>query len=129
MALQAAILLALLYASYVAKKKDFRKHCSVMLVATVLNTASILFVMAPSFIGFMSMLRPSDLSQPIIATSVIHSMIGMIAWVLSVLIILRMKRLIPLLPGFRLMKNVMLTTLILWLVAMFLGAYIYARIY
>ena len=128
MLLQVFIFAILIYGTYIVKKKDFKKHCPLLTLAVALNAISIIFVMGPSFVTMVTALQFSAFLQPLVLISTFHSVIGVIVEVLGMLVILRMKNVIPVIPGFRNMKETMVLTMRMWLIAMILGIYIYVKI-
>ena len=128
MLLQIFIFAILIYGTYIVKKKDFKKHCPLLTLAVALNAISILVVMGPSFIAMVTGLQFSAFLDPLVLISTFHSVIGVIVEVLGMLVILRMKNMIPAIPGFRNIKGIMVLTMRMWFIAMILGIYIYVKI-
>jgi hypothetical protein len=117
--------LTLLFGSLGLKgRKKFRQHGITMLIAVVLHTISILAVMIPSFAAIGS----ANLAATISTIASVHGITGIIAEVFGVWIVASW-RLRASLQYCAPKKNLMRLTLILWLVALFLGILLYLHFY
>jgi hypothetical protein len=122
--LQIAIPVLLLVSLGLKWKKKFREHGVIMLIAVVLHSISIFGVMGPSF----GVITSGGFSATVSAITYIHGIAGIIAEVLGVWIIVSW-RLRTSLQYCAPKKKLMLTTLISWLIALFLGTLIYLHFY
>lgn len=54
LAVQTALMMAVFVAAYLAKKKNFSKHCTIMRAAVALQIIAIIAIMLPSMIGYIT---------------------------------------------------------------------------
>lgn len=106
-----------------AKKKDFKIHKKTMIIATLLNFASLFIVMLPSLYAIISGISFATISS-ISFIIIFHHSIGLITLVLASLVILR--------GCSSIVKNtriLMIAIFTLWSIVYFLGIYIYVMFY
>ena len=121
------VVLGLLIFAYALRgKKKFRQHGITMLAAVVLHFITILSVMIESFLGFSSS-GYIDLANLTVLTILIHAFIGTIAAVLGVWLVASWHLQVNMQMCFA-RKKIMLTTLTLWLTAIFLGIILYVSV-
>lgn len=107
-------------------KRRYIAHGTVMGIALVLNTVSILIVMVPSFLSDPSLFE--SLSSPLPLT-IIHITIGSLAEALGIYLVTAWGLSIHDIEGCIKRKRIMLVTIFLWLANLILGAYVYAILY
>ncbi|MBN1244144.1 hypothetical protein JXA31_00960 [Candidatus Bathyarchaeota archaeon] len=122
--LQIAVLILLFGSLGLKGRKKLRQHGITMLIAVVLHTISILAVMIPSF----GVITSGDFPVLISAIAYVHGITGIIAEVFGVWIIATW-RLRTSLQYCAPKKKLMRLTLILWLIALFLGILLYLHFY
>ena len=121
--LQTIAYIILLAGFIFAKKKDFKIHKKTMIIATLLNFASLFIVMLPSLYAIISGISFATISS-ISFIIIFHHSIGLITLVMASLVILR--------GCSSIVKNtriLMITIFTLWSLSYFLGIYIYSMFY
>jgi uncharacterized membrane protein YozB (DUF420 family) len=123
------VILILLFGSVGLKgKKKFRQHGITMLLAVVLHTITILLVMIPSFVSGFIPYFSTNISDAVSIIAIVHGAAGILAEVLGVLIV-AFWRLQKSLQYCAPRKKLMRVTLILWLIALFVGVLLYIILY
>ena len=122
------VILAILLIGFAFKRRGkFLLHGATMLVVVVLNFVSFLLVMGPS----LRSLEPSIVAYPLYnlsLTAVAHGILGALAEVLGILLVVSwgLRKDTQRCVGKR---KVMRVTLVLWVVALLLGIFLYAALY
>jgi len=122
------VILAILLIGFAFKRRGkFLLHGATMLVVVVLNFVSFLLVMGPS----LRSLEPSIVAYPLYNLSLIavaHGIFGALAEVLGILLVVSwgLRRSTERCVGKR---KAMRVTLVLWVVALLLGIFLYAVLY
>ncbi|MDH7563329.1 MAG: DUF420 domain-containing protein [Candidatus Bathyarchaeota archaeon] len=125
-ALQIAILVILSASMGFKRKKKYRQHGALTLIATVLNLFSFLLVMLPSALG-----KEIVQTQPFHAVSVAilsHSVVGAVTVLLSVWLVAAWRLRSETKDCFK-RKNLMRATIALWMLSLVLGFLVYAYLY
>lgn len=123
------VILVLLFGSVGLKgRKKFRQHGMTMLLAVVLHTITILLVMMPSFVSGFIPYFSTNISDAVSIIAIVHGATGILAEVLGVWIVTSW-RLRKSLQYCTPRKKLMRFTLILWLIALFLGILLYIVLY
>jgi uncharacterized membrane protein YozB (DUF420 family) len=104
----------------------YATHGTVMSIALILDTVSILIVMVPSFLSNPSLFE--NLSNPLPLT-IIHITLGSLAEVFGIFLVTAWALSIHNIEGCVKRKRIMLVTIFLWLVNLILGVYVYALLY
>lgn len=122
-AVQVLLLFLLFAAVYLAKKKRFDKHCTVIRIAVLVQIIAIIAVMLPSLPGYLKSEHFGILFE---SEALIHHASGLLVIVLWIYINLMFGKVIgmPRKPAL-----FMRTAFILWMLAFLLGLHMYARIY
>jgi uncharacterized membrane protein YozB (DUF420 family) len=121
------VILALLIVSVGLKqKKRFRPHGMLMAAAVVLHLISVLIVMIPSFEAIV--FTVTGLSQTIVAFSVVHGVLGLVALVLGIWIVVAW-RFRQSLQYCTPKKRIMDATFTSWIIALVLGIALYFILY
>jgi uncharacterized membrane protein YozB (DUF420 family) len=123
------VILVLLFGSVGLKgRKKFRQHGMTMLLAVVLHTITILLVMIPSFVSGFIPYFSTNISDTVSIIAIVHGAAGILAEVLGVWIVtsLRLRKSLQYCAP---RKKLMRITLILWLIALFLGVLLYLSLY
>lgn len=119
------VVLILLFASLGLKqKRNYFLHGVTMLTAVILNVVSFLLVMWPTFSGLRSFIVGDALGRLSLIT-VAHASFGTLAEILAIWIIASW-RLRPSIQQCAKNRKMMRVTLVLWLLAIFLGILLYA---
>jgi hypothetical protein len=121
--LQIAILILLSGSLELKRRKKFRQHGITMLIAIVLHTISIIFVMIPSF----RVITAGDFTI-FSLIAYVHGTAGALAELLAIWILLTW-RLRTSIQYCAPKKKFMLLTLVLWLTAILLGILLYLYYY
>ncbi len=117
---QLLLIILLSYASFVVRKKDLRKHCSINRIAVIIQIAAILFFMLPSMLGFVKNGILSDLEI------LFHHTLGILLIGLWIYINLVYSGIIKGPDNFKLFMR---SAYILWTLAFIIGLHIYIRFY
>jgi uncharacterized membrane protein YozB (DUF420 family) len=121
------VVLGLLIFAYVLRgKKLFRQHGITMTTALVLHLVTILSWMVWSFISFFSA-GSVDYGDILVLVTLAHVALGIIAASLGVWLVASWHLQVNMQMCFA-RKKIMLTTLTLWLTAIFLGSILYIAI-
>jgi uncharacterized membrane protein YozB (DUF420 family) len=125
--LQVGLAFLLLSGIFLKRKGVFFWHGVFMLIATGLNAASFLLVMGPSLLGLGTVIVDYPLNRFSLVT-VAHASLGSIAEILAVWIVgsWRLRSETQHCVG---KKSFMLVTIVLWLIALFLGVLTYVLKY
>jgi uncharacterized membrane protein YozB (DUF420 family) len=123
MGIQIIVLTLLVGAVFLKIQKKYRQHGIVMLSAVVLHIVSLLAVMGPSFAAFAG---PGSInfSDVLVMVTFVHVSAGLIAALLGVWLVGSWHLKVDMQGCFR-KKRVMDVTLILWILAIFLGIFLY----
>lgn len=125
--LQIVVIAILLAGAYYAKRKrNFNIHGKAMSVALVLNIVGMLFVMAPRLISSLSYLVSTVNQLPSMLT-IIHPIFGGLAEILGLFAVATLRP-----CGSKMGKNVrnlMIVTFALWVVAFLFGVSVYIAFY
>ena len=123
------VVLALLFGGlWLKKTKKFRQHGITMLTAVVLHTITILVVMVPSFISGFSSPASIDLANALVVTSLVHAFAGIAALLLGVWLVASWRLKADMKTCFA-KKSIMRVTITIWLIALFLGIFMYWTFY
>lgn len=124
--LQLVVLALLLVAVVLKTKKRFRPHGMLMATAVILHVISIVIVMGPSF-GAIAF-TVTGLSEMIVALSVVHGVLGLVALVLGIWLVAawRFRQSIQYCAP---KKRVMDVTFASWITALVLGIALYFILY
>jgi uncharacterized membrane protein YozB (DUF420 family) len=123
------VVLVLLFAGVGLKeRKKFRQHGIVMLTAVVLHTITILVVMIPSFILGFSSPGSIDLANTLVVTTLVHAFVGIAALLLGVWLVASWRLRADMKTCFA-KKGIMRLTITIWLIALFLGIFMYWNFY
>lgn len=122
------IILALLFAGLILKKRrSYFLHGSTMMIAAILNAASFMLVMGPSILNLGQLVVDKPLNIISVATMA-HGMLGAVAEILAVWIVVSW-RLRSSTKRCARKRKTMQVTLVLWVIALFLGIWLYALLY
>jgi len=123
LSVQLFLILLLNYATFLAKKKDLHKHCTIIRIAAVIQIAAIVAVMWESMIGYLG-----NNAQDILFNTelLIHHSLGIVLILLWIYINLVYARYIRLRGKLR---NIMKFAYIVWTFTFILGLHIYIKIY
>jgi len=117
------LILLLNYATFLAKKKDLHKHCTIIRTAAGIQIVAIAAIMWESMVGYLG----SDaMDTSFNMELLIHHSLGILLIFLWVYINLVYGRFIRSRGNFR---NSMKLAYIVWMVAFILGLHIYIKIY
>jgi putative membrane protein len=120
---QLLLILLLNYATFLAKKKDLRKHCTIIRIAVVIQIAAIITVMWESMLGYLGNNATDILFN---MELLIHHSLGIFLILLWVYINLVYARYIRSRGNLR---NSMKLAYIVWTLTFILGLHIYIKIY
>jgi hypothetical protein len=128
---QIVVLVLLLGGYWLKRMKKFRQHGIAMLIAVILHTITVLAVMLPSFVSAVIPLILANTSAVVTVVAPLHGVMGIIAAVLGVWIVAswRLRASLQYCGLGKSKKKLMLFTLILWLIALFLGIILYLHFY
>jgi uncharacterized membrane protein YozB (DUF420 family) len=122
--IQIAVLSLLFYGYMLKRKQKFRTHGLTMLSAVILHAITIFAVMVPSFaLGFSSP-ATVDFTNIIVITALVHTALGVTAFVLGIWIAGSWHLQENLQPCFK-KKMVMRATITIWATALILGIALY----
>jgi uncharacterized membrane protein YozB (DUF420 family) len=119
--IQIVLMIVLFFAAFRAKKGDVNKHCNILKTAVLLQLAAIFIFMLPSFPGY----KVSNGSM-IDLVKIFHHVLGSVLVGLWIYVNLVYSRYIGWPGNFR---SIMRIAFALWILAFFIGAYIFIRIY
>ena len=123
------VVLAVLIASYVLKRqKRYRGHGITMSVAFVLHLTTIFAVMLPSLISYLSSPGTLNFSDASVIISLLHASLGVIGVSMGGWLAASWHLRKDLGPMFA-KRRIMLPTLIVWIIAILIGIYIYLSLY
>ena len=117
--LQLALSIALIYAFFLARKRDFKRHCLVLRLAFAAQILAILLLMFPAM-GVL--LDPEGGINLLVAEILLHHALGMAVMPLFVYINLVYQR--SLTPRFS-MRFAMQAAAIMWITSLLMGFHIY----
>ena len=122
------IILALLFASLMLKKRrNYFLHGTTMMIAVILNAFSFILVMGPSLLNLGRLVVDKPLNIISMAT-VTHGILGAIAEILAVWVVVSWRLRSSTRYCIR-KRKMMQVTLVVWLIALFLGILLYAFLY
>ena len=125
---QIAIFVFLVGGVSIAKlRRGFTRHGVVMGIAVILNTVSIAIVMIPSSLSFRGLFS-APLARPALLV-VLHIIVGSLTEILGIWIVAIWAFRRHEIKACAKRKNAMRGTILLWLLELFLGAYVYAMLY
>jgi uncharacterized membrane protein YozB (DUF420 family) len=122
------VILVLLFVSLILKKRrSYFLHGSTMMIAAILNAVSFMLVMGPSILNLGQLVVDKPLDIISVATMA-HGVLGAVAEFLAVWVVVswRLRSSTTYCAGRR---RAMRVTLVLWLIALFLGIWLYALLY
>lgn len=119
--IQFVLMIVLFFAAFRAKKGDVNKHCNYIKIAVLLQLAAIFIFMLPSFPGY----KVSNASMFDLVI-IFHHVLGLVLIGLWIYVNLVYSKYIRWPGNFR---YIMRIAFALWIVAFFIGAYIFIRIY
>ncbi len=121
--------LALLIPGYALKtRKSYRKHGITMSIAVILHLATILTVMIPSLISYLSSPGMLNFADPIVIISLFHASLGAVAASFGVWLAGSWHMQHNLTRCFA-NKRMMAPTLVVWITAISIGIYMYLTLY
>lgn len=121
--------LALLFVAYALKaKKNYRGHGIAMMIAVVLHLLTIFAVMVPSLIFSFSLPGTINYTDVIVIIVLTHALLGVIAASVGVWLVSSWRLRKELGPCFA-KKRFMLPTLMVWIMEILIGVYIYVSYY
>ncbi len=107
-------------AAYLAKKKDIVKHCTIMKILIPVQIITIVAVMLPSMLGYIK-------NSPRFNTEVLlHHSLGLLVVALWLYINLAFGKVIRMPRNFTLLMR---SAFVLWILAFFIGLYMYLQIW
>lgn len=121
--IQIFLVILLSYAAFLAKKKDLRKHCTIIRIAVLLQIASIVAVMLPSMLGYIENGAPGLLFN---TEMLFHHTLGILVIGLWTYINLVYAKKIRWPGNFR---SIMRSAFVLWILSFIIGLHLYIRIY
>jgi uncharacterized membrane protein YozB (DUF420 family) len=122
------VILVLLFSSYLLKRGGkFFVHGRLMLTAVILNLVGFLLVMGPSLVSLTADLF-AGLSLVASLIVLIHAALGSIVLILGIWIVGSWRLRSNVQPCVR-KKHVMRITIVLWIITLLLGVYVYALLY
>jgi uncharacterized membrane protein YozB (DUF420 family) len=125
---QIVILVFLLAGVSIAKlRHSIAKHGVVMGIAVILNSVSIAFVMIPSSLSFGGLFS-APFSVPALVV-LLHIVLGSLAEILGIWLVVTWAFRRQDVKTCAKKKNVMRGTILLWLIELFLGVYVYTMLY
>lgn len=113
--------------SIVKLRSGFAKHGVIMGLALLLNTISIAVVMIPSSLSFRGLFS-APFTRPALAI-VTHIVMGSLTEILGIWLVAIWAFRRHEIKACARRKNVMQGTILLWLVELFIGVYVYAMLY
>ncbi len=119
--IQIVLMIVLFFAALWAKKGDVNKHCNILKIAVLLQLAAIFIFMLPSFPGYI-VSNGSILDL----VKIFHHILGSVLVGLWIYVNLVYSGFIMWPENFRSIMRIAFT---LWILAFFIGAYIFIRIY
>jgi uncharacterized membrane protein YozB (DUF420 family) len=120
-----SVVLVLLITGYLMKRqKKYRTHALTMLSALILHIISILIVMIPSLAAFFGGPGAINFADALVITALTHVSAGLLAALLGIWLVTSWHLQTNLQTCFK-KKRVMDATITLWLIAFFLGIYLY----
>jgi len=123
LSLQLFLILLLNYATFLAKKRDLHKHCTIIRIAVFIEIAAIIAVMWESILGYLGNNAWDTLFY---MELLIHHSLGILLILLWLYINLVYARFIRSRGNF---KNAMKLAYIVWTFTFILGLHIYIKIY
>jgi len=123
LSVQIFLILLLNYAAFLAKKKDLRKHCTIIRIASGIQIAAIVAVMWESMLGYLENDAEGILFN---MELLIHHSMGILVILLWIYINLVFSRIIRSRGNLR---NIMKLAYIAWTFTFILGLHIYIKIY
>jgi len=123
LSVQLFLILFLNYATFLAKKRDLHKHCTIIRIAIGIQIIAIVTVMWESMLGYLV----NDAKDVLFNIELlIHHSLGIILILLWIYINLVFSRIIRLRGNLR---NIMKLAYIVWTFSFILGLHIYIKIY
>jgi membrane-bound metal-dependent hydrolase YbcI (DUF457 family) len=120
---EVVVLCLLVGAFFLKTRKRYRQHGIVMFSAVVLHIVSILVVMVPSFAAFVGP-GSVNFANVLVMVTFIHVSVGLVTALLGVWLVLSWRFKVDIRGCFR-KKRVMDATLVLWLLTITMGIYLY----
>lgn len=128
LAAQLLLLAGLLAGFLLARRKHYQQHGNVQTAMVLLNLIFILFVMMPSFYGYV--VAGGSTTGRVAQLMIVHGLLGVVVEMFAIYLILRMRtRLVPEPLRIGNIKLAMRSTLALWTILVLLGVGIYAERY
>jgi plastocyanin/uncharacterized membrane protein YozB (DUF420 family) len=125
---QLLLLAGLLVGFVLARRKQFERHGNVQTAMVLLNLVLIVFMMAPSLLGYV--VEGGTTTDTVATLMIVHGILGTVVEVVAIYLVLRMRtQLIPKRFRVRNIKLVMRATLALWTVLVLLGVGVYGERY
>jgi uncharacterized membrane protein YozB (DUF420 family) len=124
---QLVVLGLLLVGVWLRTAKKFRKHGITMLAAVVLHAIMVFAWMIPVFSTLFSSPGSINLADMFTVIILVHAFTGIAATILGIWIVASWRLQANMKTCFA-KKRVMLVTITLWLIALFIGIYLYLRI-
>ncbi len=125
---QIAILIFLIAGLLIVKlRRRFMKHGALMGLATALNTISIVVVMMPSLLSFRD-LSSMPFTGPALVV-VVHTILGSLVEILGIWLVGAWAFRRQEIKACAKRRNIMRATIFLWVLALFLGIYVYIMLY
>ena len=126
--IQIIVLVLLTVAVALKNRKKFRQHGILMTTSVVLHIITILYVMVPSFTSYIPSSGAIDYTHPILIITLTHVALGLIAVALGIWLGASWHLKTDLQRCFA-NKKLMKPTLIMWVIAILLGIFLYITIW
>lgn len=120
---QLLLIILISVAAYLAKKRQLKKHCTIMMVAVPVQIIAIAGVMLPSMLGYVQYGQPYSFFNIEIWA---HHILGLAVIALWIYINLVFRRLIKIRGR---LVNHMRLAFVLWLLVLFTGLHLYIVIW
>jgi putative membrane protein len=121
---QTLLILLLNYATFLAKKRDLRRHCNFIRIAAGIQIAAIVAIMWEALLGYLGNDRQDKLFN---RELLIHHSLGILLILVWIYINLAYAKKIR--SSSTTLKNMMRSAYIIWTFAFILGLHIYSKIY
>ncbi|MDD5474310.1 MAG: hypothetical protein PHU34_09225 [Candidatus Methanoperedens sp.] len=110
-------------ASYLAKKRDLKRHCAIIRIAVPIQIIAVAAVMLPSMLGYIRIVSPAGFFN---IEMLLHHTLGLSVIAVWIYINMVSGKLIRMPRNF---AAVMRLAFILWILAFFLGLHLYVTIW
>jgi putative membrane protein len=120
---QTLLILLLNYATFLAKKRDLRRHCNFIRIAAGIQIAAIVAIMWEALLGYLYDRQDILFNRELL----IHHSLGILLILVWIYINLAYAKKIR--SSSTTLKNMMRSAYIIWTFAFILGLHIYSKIY